>query len=46
LVAAPERAARRLRRDVGFLGLLFASLGSIIGAGWLFDLLDPFWTSK
>jgi len=30
LVAAPERAARKLRRDIGFLGLLFASLGSII----------------
>jgi amino acid transporter len=38
-VAAPERAARTLRRDVGFLGLLFASLGSIIGAGWLFGAL-------
>src|SRR5215216_5276072 len=39
LVAAPERAARKLRRDVGFLGLLFVSLGSIIGAGWLFGAL-------
>src|SRR4051794_23364971 len=39
LGAAPERAARTLRRDVGFLGLLFASLGSIIGAGWLFGAL-------
>jgi len=39
LVAEPERAARKLRRDVGFLGLLFASLGSIIGAGWLFGAL-------
>src|SRR5881392_42197 len=39
LAAAPERAARRLRRDVGFLGLLFVSLGSIIGAGWLFGAL-------
>jgi amino acid transporter len=38
-VAEPERAARTLRRDVGFLGLLFASLGSIIGAGWLFGAL-------
>ena len=34
-----ERAARKLRRDVGFLGLLFATLGSIIGAGWLFGAL-------
>ncbi len=29
----------RLRREVGFLGLLFASLGSIIGSGWLFGAL-------
>src|SRR5213592_4629536 len=36
LVAAPERAAHKLRRDVGLLGLVFASFGSIIGAGWLF----------
>jgi amino acid transporter len=35
----PERTARRLRRDVGFFGLLFATLGSIIGAGWLFGAL-------
>src|SRR4051794_10069689 len=39
LGAAPERAERKLRRDVGFLGLLFATLGSIIGAGWLFGAL-------
>ena len=39
MVAAPERAARKLRRDIGFFGLLFASLGSIIGAGWLFGAL-------
>ena len=39
LVASPERAARKLRRDIGLLGLLFASLGSIIGAGWLFGAL-------
>src|SRR5207247_10469298 len=39
LVGTPERAARRLRRDIGLLGLLFASLGSIIGAGWLFGAL-------
>jgi amino acid transporter len=39
LVAAPECAARKLRRDVGFLGLLFVTLGSIIGAGWLFGAL-------
>jgi amino acid transporter len=28
-----------LRRDVGFMGLLFASLGGIIGSGWLFGAL-------
>src|SRR4051812_4001912 len=39
LVASPERAGRSLRRDIGLLGLLFASLGSIIGAGWLFGAL-------
>jgi amino acid transporter len=39
LVATPTRAAYKLRRDVGFVGLLFASLGSIIGAGWLFGAL-------
>src|SRR5438477_2792070 len=39
LAATPERAARKLRRDIGLFGLLFASLGSIIGAGWLFGAL-------
>ncbi len=29
----------RLRRDVDLLGLLFVSLGSIIGSGWLFGAL-------
>ncbi len=28
-----------LRRDINLLGLLFASLGSIIGSGWLFGAL-------
>src|SRR4051794_18806143 len=27
---------RKMRRDVGVIGLLFASVGSIIGSGWLF----------
>src|SRR5436305_1411277 len=36
LVATPARAAHKLRRDVGFVGLVFASFGSTIGAGWLF----------
>jgi amino acid transporter len=29
-----------LRRHVGIVGLLFASVGSIIGSGWLFGALD------
>jgi amino acid transporter len=39
LVAAPERAEHKLRREIGLVGLVFASLGSIIGAGWLFGAL-------
>src|SRR5246127_5865383 len=31
---APRRAG--LRREIGFIGLLWASGGSIIGSGWLF----------
>jgi amino acid transporter len=31
---------RRLKRDVGLVGLLFASVGSIIGSGWLFGALS------
>ena len=38
---APERAVRSargpgLKREIGFIGLLWASGGSIIGSGWLF----------
>jgi amino acid transporter len=29
----------KLRRDAGLIGLLYASLGSIIGSGWLFGAL-------
>lgn len=29
----------RLRRDAGVIGLLYASLGSIIGSGWLFGAM-------
>jgi amino acid transporter len=32
---APQRS-RGLRREIGFIGLLWASGGSIIGSGWLF----------
>jgi amino acid transporter len=31
---------RKLRREVGMVGLLFASVGSIIGSGWLFGALN------
>src|SRR5262245_17699448 len=34
---ATERPRRSgLRREIGFIGLLWASVGSIIGSGWLF----------
>ena len=33
-------AAGKLRRDVGFYGLMFVSLGSIIGSGWLLGALN------
>lgn len=33
------RPSTGLRRDVGRIGLLFASIGSIIGSGWLFGVL-------
>src|SRR6185369_17067150 len=37
---APAIASRRrLRRDIGVVGLLFTSVGSIIGSGWLFGAL-------
>ncbi|MCO6008686.1 APC family permease [Actinoallomurus purpureus] len=32
-------SGRHLRRDVGFWGLMFVSLGSIIGSGWLLGAL-------
>jgi hypothetical protein len=34
LPSTPPRAG--LRREIGFIGLLWASGGSIIGSGWLF----------
>ena len=30
----------QLKRHVGVVGLLFASVGSIIGSGWLFGALN------
>jgi amino acid transporter len=39
---APPRPSEepQLKRHVGVLGLLFASVGSIIGSGWLFGALN------
>jgi len=36
---APETTAGTLSRSVGFWGLMFVSLGSIIGSGWLLGAL-------
>src|SRR3954468_8597873 len=33
---APLTRERELKREVGFVGLIWASTGSIIGSGWLF----------
>src|ERR1700684_1364116 len=33
-------SARGLRREAGRTGLLFASLGGMIGSGWLFGALN------
>jgi amino acid transporter len=35
-VGAPKARKAGLRREIGFIGLLWASAGSIIGSGWLF----------
>src|SRR4051794_2864452 len=36
---AADGAGHRLRRDIGLVPLLFASVGSIIGSGWLLGAL-------
>ena len=36
----PAPAERRLRREIGLVGLMFCSVGSIIGSGWLFGALN------
>ncbi|MFL5797622.1 MAG: APC family permease [Actinomycetota bacterium] len=36
---SPDAHGRKLRREVGIIGLTFFSLGSIIGSGWLFGSL-------
>src|SRR3954465_9275874 len=33
---APPRRSTSLKREIGLIGLLWASVGSIIGSGWLF----------
>ena len=33
---APARRSSSLKREVGLIGLMWASVGSIIGSGWLF----------
>jgi amino acid transporter len=38
--AATAESEPQLKRHVGVVGLLFASVGSIIGSGWLFGALD------
>ena len=39
LEQAPELGSDGLKREVGLLGLMWASEGSIIGSGWLFASL-------
>src|SRR3954451_6780878 len=34
---APKRRSTSLKREVGLIGLMWASMGSIIGSGWLFS---------
>ncbi len=36
----PSAAPHQLKRHIGVVGLLFASVGSIIGSGWLFGALN------
>jgi amino acid transporter len=40
MAARAEEASVGLRRTVGFYGLMFVSLGSIIGSGWLLGALN------
>jgi amino acid transporter len=45
--AAPASSEKRpgLRREIGFIGLLWASGGSIIGSGWLFGAQEALGTA-
>jgi amino acid transporter len=38
--ATPRAGGPKLKRDIGALGLLFASIGWIIGSGWLFGAFN------
>ncbi len=38
--STPARDEPQLKRHIGIVGLLFASIGSIIGSGWLFGALN------
>ena len=35
-LSPPNSSGRSLRREIGLIGLMWASVGSIIGSGWLF----------
>ena len=37
---APKKRNTSLKREVGLIGLTWASMGSIIGSGWLFGPQD------
>src|SRR5690348_9447556 len=38
--AGSSTGSRSLRRDVGRIGLMFTSVGSVIGSGWLLGALN------
>src|SRR5690242_10349521 len=40
LELSAKGTSRELRRSIGFFGLTFVSLGSIIGSGWLLGALN------
>src|SRR2546421_2333089 len=44
-VGAPTPRRPGLRREIGFIGLLWASGGSIIGSGWLFGAQEALATA-
>jgi len=39
-VQAPAGRRKKLRRDIGPVGLLFTAIGSVIGSGWLFGAFN------